>query len=107
MTAAVYRVAGVGEAQARAAAALAGLGLVLLTFACGRRWYDAPTGLLAGLVLASSLGCAAVARLSLPDLPLAFFISLAIWATFVALFGRPRSPRRWYLLAGAAAGLAS
>jgi 4-amino-4-deoxy-L-arabinose transferase-like glycosyltransferase len=106
VTATIYRVAGVGEAQARAGAALAGLGLVLVTFACGRRWYDARTGLLGGLVLATSLGCVAVARLSLPDLPLAFFISLAIWAAFVTLFDRPRVPRRWYLLAGAAAGLA-
>ncbi len=106
MTASIYRVAGVGEAQARAGSALAGFGLVLLTFACGRRWYDAKTALLGGLVLATSLGCVAVARLSLPDLPLAFFISLAIWGAFVALFDRPRSPRRWYLLGGAAAGLA-
>jgi len=106
VTASVYRAAGVGEAQARAGSALAGLGLVLLTFACGRRWYDERTGLLAGVVLATSLGCVAVARLSLPDLPLAFFISLAIWAGFVAVFERPRHPRRWYLLAGAAAGLA-
>ena len=106
VTASIYSLAGVGEAQARAGSALAGLGLVLLVFGCGRRWYDERTGFLAGLVLATSLGCIAVARLSLPDLPLAFFISVAIWATLVALFDRPPRPRRWYLLAGAAAGLA-
>ena len=106
MTASVYRLAGVGEAQARAASALSGLGLVLLTFACGRRWFDAPTALLAGAIVATSLGCLGVARMSLPDLPLAFFISLAIWAALVALFDRPRAPRRWYVLAAGAAGLA-
>src|SRR5689334_24027843 len=35
-----YRAAGVGEAQARFPSALAGLALTLMTFFCGRRWFD-------------------------------------------------------------------
>jgi 4-amino-4-deoxy-L-arabinose transferase-like glycosyltransferase len=42
-----YAAAGIGEAQARLWAALAGVGLVLITAAAGRRWRDEPTGLLA------------------------------------------------------------
>lgn len=103
--AASYTAVGVGEAPARFGSALAGLGLVLITLACGRRWYDERTGLLAGAVVATSFGCVTAARMSLPDLPLAFFITLTIWAVFVALFDRPHRPRRWWLLAALAASL--
>jgi 4-amino-4-deoxy-L-arabinose transferase-like glycosyltransferase len=50
---------------------------------------------LAAAIVATCFGCFAMARLALPDLPLAFFITLAIWA---ALDDRP-------VVAGAAAGL--
>ena len=41
----------------------------------GRRWYDETTGLLAGAITATSFGYFALARMALPDLPLAFFIT--------------------------------
>jgi 4-amino-4-deoxy-L-arabinose transferase-like glycosyltransferase len=75
-----YVSAGVREAAARFPAALAGLGLVLVTYFCTRRWYDPATAVLAGAIVATSFGYFAIARLALPDLPLAFFITLAIWA---------------------------
>ena len=50
---------------------------------------------LAGAITATCDGYFAMARLALPDLPLAFFITLAIWSAL---------ERRW-LLAGVAAGL--
>jgi 4-amino-4-deoxy-L-arabinose transferase-like glycosyltransferase len=120
IVASCYAVAGIDEAAARVGSAAAGLGIVLLVFAAGRRWYDDATGLLAGAITATSFGCASAARLSLPDLPLAFFITLTVWAAFVALFDRPRSAtppgasrarvegrraRSWWLLAGFAAAL--
>jgi 4-amino-4-deoxy-L-arabinose transferase-like glycosyltransferase len=104
-TSAAYLAFGVGEWTARAGSALAGLGLVLLTFAAGRRWLDERTGLLAGAIVATCVGTIFVARMALPDLPLAFFISAAVFATFVALFDRPARPSRWWAAAGAAAGL--
>jgi 4-amino-4-deoxy-L-arabinose transferase-like glycosyltransferase len=100
-----YAAAGIGEAAARFGSAAAGLGIVLLAFAVGRRWYDEATGLLAGAITATSFGCASAARLALPDLPLAFFTTLTVWAALVALFDKPRRPRRWWLLAGIAAAL--
>ena len=53
------------------------------------------TAWLAAAIVATCFGCFAMARLALPDLPLAFLITLAIWA---ALDERP-------VIAGAAAGL--
>ncbi len=100
-----YLVAGVNEAAARGGSALAGLGLALLTAACGRRWYDERTGRLAGLVVATAFGYFSIGRLALPDLPLAFWITLTTWAAIVGLCDKPAHPDRWLMLAGAAVGL--
>ncbi len=104
-----YGVAGPSPGAARFPAALAGVGLVLVTFFCARRWYDAPTALLAGVIGATSAGIVAMARQALPDLPLAFFVTLATWAAQIALLDdarRPVGPRGrlgWLLLAALAA----
>ena len=74
-----YKAAGVGEAAARFPAALAGFGLAILTYLAGRRWFDAGTGFFAASVVATSFGYFSIGRLSLPDLPLAFFIAAATW----------------------------
>ncbi len=84
LAASAYLVAGVGETTARFPSALAGLGLTLLVFVSARRWYDVSTGLLAGVITASSFGYVIMARQALPDLTLAFFVTLAIWAALVA-----------------------
>ena len=102
-----HRLAGVSALAARFPSALAGLVLVLTTFACARRWYDGPTGLLAGAITATSFGYMAVARQALPDLTLACFVTLGTWAALVALVAPPLSGtgpgrRRWLLLAGGA-----
>lgn len=105
VTAALFSVAGAQEFAARLFAALAGVGLVLVTTACGRRWYDESVGLLAGAIAATSFGYFALARLSLPDLPLACFITVTIWAIFVATLERERDPRQWLFVAAVAAAL--
>jgi 4-amino-4-deoxy-L-arabinose transferase-like glycosyltransferase len=103
LTSAIYLVTGPTEFAARFWAALSGVGLVLLTAACGRRWYDEETGLLAGAITATSFGYFALARMALPDLPLAFFITATIWAALVATLERERQPGRWLVAAAAAA----
>lgn len=109
LAAAAYRVAGVTEAAARVPSALSGLGLVLLSWWAARRWFGPPVGLLAGLVVATNFGYYVIARMALPDLPLAFFITLATFATLEALdagrAGRPAA-RRWLAAAAAAGALA-
>jgi 4-amino-4-deoxy-L-arabinose transferase-like glycosyltransferase len=98
LAAATYKVAGTSEAAARFWAAMAGLGLALLTAVCARRWYDDATGLLAGAIAATSFGYFALGRMALPDLPLAFFVTLAIWAALVATLEREAHPGRWVVM---------
>ncbi len=103
LTATLFAIAGPHEFTARFWSAMAGIGLVLVTTACARRWYDESVGLLAGAITATSFGYFALARLALPDLPLAFFVTSAVWAAFVATLERERNPRGWLFLAAAAA----
>ena len=105
LTAAAFTVTGPAEFSARLFAALAGVGLVLVTTACGRRWYDESVGLLAGAIAATSFGYFALSRMSLPDLPLAYCITASIWTVFVATLERERNPRKWLLFAATAAAL--
>ena len=112
MIAATYTVAGVGEGSARFWAAMSGVGLVLVAYACGRRWIDEDAGFIAGAITATSFATVAMARQSLPDLPLAFFISLAVWAGFEAFSRAARTPeqwsaRHWLMLSAAACALAT
>ncbi len=119
LTAATYLVSGPTELAARLWSSLFGIGLVLLTFMIARRIMPGSEGLppgpnrlrqgvsqdgvalrndtawLAAAIVATCFGCVAMARLALPDLPLAFLITLAIWA---ALDDKP-------LVAGAVVGL--
>ena len=99
-----YAAAGSSPGAARFPAAAAGAGLVLITFLCARRWCGEPTARLAGLIAATSAGIVAAARQALPDLPLAFFVTLSTWAALVALLDdaprpAPRARRGWLLLA--------
>ena len=84
LVATTYAVAGISEATARFPSALSGLGLTLITFGAARRYFNKPTAFLASLITASSFGCVAMARQALPDLTLAFFITLTTWALLVA-----------------------
>ena len=81
LTAATFVATGPGESAARWWSAVSGLGLVLLTWAAARRFTgDDDAAWLAGAITATCFGCFAMARLALPDLPLAFLITLVIWS---------------------------
>ena len=105
LTSATYLVTGASEMGARWWAALAGVGLVLVTAAAGRRWYDEATGLLAGAIVATNFGYFSIGRMALPDLPLTFCITLSIWAALVSTLEQERSPRRFVILAALGLGL--
>jgi 4-amino-4-deoxy-L-arabinose transferase-like glycosyltransferase len=106
LTAATYQAAGVSEWAARLWSALSGLGLVLVTAAFARRWYDDGVALLAGAIVATSFGYYSIGRMALPDLPLTLFITAAIWLALVAMLDEPRDQTRWVALSGVAMGLA-
>jgi 4-amino-4-deoxy-L-arabinose transferase-like glycosyltransferase len=111
--AATYEIAGISEWGARIGSALAGVGLALVAALVGRRWYGSNVGVLAGAVVATSFGVVPLARQSLPDTPLAFFVSLTIWAAIEALDLRKPSaiepsrfsPGAWLAVAAGAAAL--
>jgi 4-amino-4-deoxy-L-arabinose transferase-like glycosyltransferase len=95
LTAALYLVAGPVEWAARFWSALSGVGLVLVTWYAARSLTDDVAAWLAGAIVATCCGYFAMARLALPDLPLAFCVTCCIWMAL---------ERRW-VLAGLAAGL--
>lgn len=102
VTAATYRITGPTEWAARVWSALAGVGLVMLTWSAGRTMTPrADAGWLAGAIVATCFGYFAMARAALPDLPLAFCITLCVWA---AIRGAEHGAR-WWALAGLGAGL--
>lgn len=107
LTSATYLVTGPTESAARLWSALAGAGLVLLTWAAaGAMSRDADTGWLAGAIVATCFGYFTMARAALPDLPLAFAITLGIWATFAAVDrGAGGRATAWWAIAGLGAGL--
>ena len=95
------------EFDARALSALCGIGLVLVTWDAAR-WltqHDEAAAWMAGAVVATCYGCFTIARAALPDLPLALFVTAAIWASMRALDATERSPAPWAALAGLATGL--
>jgi 4-amino-4-deoxy-L-arabinose transferase-like glycosyltransferase len=105
LTAATFTATGgPGEAGARLWAALSGVGLVLVTAACARRWFDDGVALLSGAIVATSFGYYSIGRMALPDLPLTFFITLAIWTGWMAMLENDRHHTRWVLLSAAALG---
>ena len=106
LTAATYLVTGASEGAARFWSALSGVGLVLVTWAAARRSggrIRETSASLAGAIVATCIGYFAEARLALPDLPLAFCLTLTVWMAFRALDNGATS--HW-IVAGAAAGLA-
>jgi 4-amino-4-deoxy-L-arabinose transferase-like glycosyltransferase len=100
-----YAVTGVDEAAARAFAAVSGLGLVFLAYIVGQRWIGPGAGFLAGAIAATGSGIRWMARQALPDLPLAFFVTLGTWAAIEAVTPGARHARRWLVLAAIALGL--
>jgi len=77
-----FEVFGRNELGARWMSAFFGTLTVLLTYWLGKRMFDANTGLLASLALATSLMFTVVARSATADVHLAFFVllSICIWS---------------------------
>lgn len=82
----------------RLPSALSALGTVLVVYFLGKRLYNARTGLIAGLILASSPGFHKYACVAKLESPLTFFIVSSIAAFYIGLTAS--SDKRWYLLWG-------
>lgn len=80
-----FQIFGIGEFAARLPSALSALATVLLTYELGRSLFDAAAGLLAGLILASSVMFCAAAHFANPDTLLAACLTytfLSFWRGF-------------------------
>jgi 4-amino-4-deoxy-L-arabinose transferase-like glycosyltransferase len=98
-----YLYFGINEWAARFPSVLLGLGSVLLTYELGRRMFDPITGLLAGVVLASSIQFCILSHAATPDAPLIFFLT----ATFVLIWhGLQNQGRSWLVWPAIPCGLA-
>ena len=100
---AAYRAFGINEFAARLPSALAAVLATLTVYELGRSLYGPLTGLLAGLILTSTVMFCASAHFANPDALLNLFIILTLSCFW---YGYSRSDPRWLLTAGAAAGLA-
>ena len=100
--AAGVRLVGDNALGVRLLPALSGLLTTVLVFALGRRLGDARTGLLAAVLYNATLTVGAGAILAIPDVPASLFWTLALWLTIKAV----EDDARWWIAAGAAAGLA-
>jgi 4-amino-4-deoxy-L-arabinose transferase-like glycosyltransferase len=96
MAAAGYRLFGINEAGARFPSAFGAAVCVFLVYWCGRRLWDRATGFVAGLILATSIGCFAFARAASADMPLTACLTAAL--VFFLAGSNDSTPRRrlWF-----------
>jgi 4-amino-4-deoxy-L-arabinose transferase-like glycosyltransferase len=81
-TAIAFRIFGENEFSSRLFAALCAWGCIILTYRMGLFFHDTQTGLYAGAILTTFLYHAAIGRINILDMPLAFFVCVAIWSGF-------------------------
>jgi 4-amino-4-deoxy-L-arabinose transferase-like glycosyltransferase len=98
---AAYRVHGIDEFAARVPSALAAFAAVFVAYALGRRMFGPMEGLLAGLILATSVAFCASAHFANPD---ALLNLCAISTLTLFWFDYARGARTWFWTAGLVAG---
>jgi 4-amino-4-deoxy-L-arabinose transferase-like glycosyltransferase len=97
-TALAFKVFGENEFSSRIFSGLCAWGLILLVYRMGVYFHDRRSGLYGAAVLSTFLYHAAIGRINILDMPLAFFVCLAIWAGFRYLDGTQRPRNRLYQL---------
>lgn len=95
------------EFAARLPSALFGFGLVVITFLFCRRVYDPLTAGLTVLITASLPLYFAFSKIVIFDMTLAFFVSGAIFAAYLAEEPNQKKSNKWYWLATISAGIAT
>jgi 4-amino-4-deoxy-L-arabinose transferase-like glycosyltransferase len=101
LQAGAYQAFGINEFSARLPSALAGILAVLLAYELGRSLFGTGTGLLGGLILASSSATCFAARFANPDA----LLSATTLATLLVFWrGFAGGTGNWFIPAGIAAG---
>ena len=96
-TAIAFRIFGENEFSSRLFAALCAWGCIILTYRMGSFFHDTRSGLYAGAVLTTFLYHTAIGRINILDMPLAFFVCMAIWSGFRYLATTERRKIKIYL----------
>ena len=99
-----YAAFGVSEWSARLPSVFAGWVTVLLTYELARRMFGRPTGLLAGVVLATAVEFCVLAHAATPDATLLVFTVLTYLLFWV---GHGAGGRGWWVPTAVACGLAA
>lgn len=98
-----YDLFGVNEWAARFPSVICSIASVLTIAALARRMYGPAVGIMAGLILATTIEFVKLAHAATPDAPLIFFVGLTFSLTWV---GHQNGSRAWLLTAPIPAGLA-
>ncbi len=101
-TAVFFRLFGINEFWARAASALSGLGVVILTYLIGELIYNSLAGLIASIILLTCYQFVSAARFGTTDIMLTAFTYLAVYGYLRLKDGNPR----WWHLVWLASALA-
>lgn len=97
-TALIFKIFGENNFSSRLFVVLCAWGCILLVYRMGLYFHDAKTGLYAAAVLSTFLFHAAIGRINILDMPLAFWVCLSIWCGF-RYFASVAGEKRWlYLL---------
>ena len=96
-TALSFKIFGENEFSARLFSALCAWGCILLVYRMGAFFHGEKTGFYAAAVLATSLFPFAIGRLDILDMPLAFFVSVAVWFGFRYFSDRAYGKKHIYL----------
>jgi 4-amino-4-deoxy-L-arabinose transferase-like glycosyltransferase len=104
LTAIFFKLFGVSDVVARLPMALFAVLLCWLTARMAAWAGDRRTGLISGLILATSVGLFLFTRVLISDVALTFTIAFAIWSFLRALDDEETRPRLWSLLFGASVG---
>ena len=99
-----YKIFGVHDWAARLPIALFCIGLSLLTAAFGVWAFGRRAGFYAGLCIATCVGLYLFTRILIPDVILAFTITLAMWALLRVSDEAETRPRLWAFLLAASLG---
>lgn len=89
-TALSFKLFGENEFSSRLFAALCAWGCILLVYRMGNAFDGYPAGLYAAAVLTTSLFHFSIGRMNILDMPVALFVSLAIWAGYRRFTGANR-----------------
>jgi 4-amino-4-deoxy-L-arabinose transferase-like glycosyltransferase len=99
---AAFDVFGINEFAARLPSAVAALATLLIAYELGRSMFSKTTGLVAGIIAASTPMLCGAARFANPDALLNLFIVLTFWVFWIGC-DRPRL--WWFIAIGIASGL--